>query len=117
MSEIIYLASPYTSDDAAVMEWRFQQVSRCAAKLAREGFPIFCPISHSHPWVPYGVPHDWEFWASLDRHFLEVSREIWVLCLPGWEDSTGVQAEVKMMLAINRPVRYLEWDDDGTQPQ
>ena len=94
---MIYLASPYSHDDPKVREARFQAVCRVAGRLMREGVHVFSPIAHTHPIALAGdLPKGWDFWAEFDRQMVQACEELWILRLPGWEMSTGVQAEIKL---------------------
>lgn len=46
---ILYLASPYTHEDPAVMRQRWLDVSAAAAWLMAQGFVVFAPVSMGHP--------------------------------------------------------------------
>ena len=71
MKTLVYLATPYTHPDPAVMEARFLAVNRVAARLMGEGLHIFSPISHTRPIAIAGdLQHDWEFWKQYDEAIL-----------------------------------------------
>lgn len=103
-----YLCSPYTHDDPAVCEQRFDAACRAAAELIREGKIVFSPICHSHPLCRYGLPLDWPFWQRQATQHLAMCSEIVVLKLDGWQQSVGVQAEIAMARALGKPVSFLE---------
>lgn len=92
----IYLASPYSSQDSAVRQDRYEEACKKAAELMSQGYNVFSPIAHSHPisqHIGNGLDHD--FWLSQDLSFLESwADEMWVLMLPGWEESIGIWKEV-----------------------
>jgi len=104
---MIYVCSPYTDPDPAVREQRFESACRAAAELICQGRTVYSPIVHSHVICRYGVPLDWRFWARHDRRFLELSREVVVLMLPGWEASVGVQAEIAIARELGKPVSFI----------
>jgi hypothetical protein len=104
---VIYLASPYSHDDPAVRERRFEAACRAAAELIRQGRIIFSPIAHSHPLCRYGLPGDWEFWQRNATCHLALCDEVVVLKLDGWQQSVGVQAEIAMARALGKPVSFL----------
>jgi hypothetical protein len=109
--ELIYLASPYSHDDAAVRERRFHDVCAAAAALMARGILIFSPIAHTHPIALAGaLPTDWEFWKRYDMVMLDASAELWVLMLDGWDRSKGVKGEIEIMRGLGRPVRILTPD-------
>ena len=109
---LVYLAVPYTHPDPAVMEYRFKAVNLVAGILMKQGIHIFSPISHTHPIaVECDLPRGFDFWEQYDRAILQVCRKVIVLKLPGWEQSKGVQAEIKIAEELGIPVEYLETVD------
>ena len=105
---MIYLASPYTHPDPAVRELRFQAACAATAALIHAGHAVYSPVVHSHPLTAYGLPSEWAFWGRTDLPHLEICEELVVLTLDGWEESTGVQAEMRHARVLGKPVRYLE---------
>ena len=94
---MIYLATPYTHEDPAVMQRRFEVANSTAAKLMQGGFHVFSPISHTHPIALAGdLPHGWDYWKEYDERMLRACQQIMVLMQEGWERSVGVQAEIKI---------------------
>jgi len=114
---MIYLASPYTHVNPAVREWRAEEAARYAAGFAAEGHLLFCPISHTHPWTKYGLPTDWDFWERLDTPFLQLATQLWVLQLPGWDESHGVREEMWIMRQRKVPITMIEWAAGRNGPQ
>jgi nucleoside 2-deoxyribosyltransferase len=104
---MIYLASPYSDPDPAVREQRFQAACWAAAALLRAGHIVFSPIVHCHVLVEHGLPTDWAFWQHADREHLKRCDEVVVLMLDGWEESAGVQAEIRTAQDLGKRVRYL----------
>ncbi len=104
----IYLASPYSHSDPSVREERFKAVCKAAAILMQRGYLILAPICHSHPIAKHGLPTDWIFWEKYDRAILRRCEEMWVLMLPGWESSRGVQAEIKIAKELGMPVEFID---------
>ena len=106
--DIVYLASPYTHPKKRVKLIRFRKAARAAAVLIKQGLFIFSPITHTYPMEEYGIPGDWEFWKAYDEKLLSICSRMIVLCLPGWEESVGVQAEISYMKAANKPISYVK---------
>jgi hypothetical protein len=127
MSGLVYLASPYSHEDAAVQEYRFRVACRVAANLMGRGVMVFSPIAHSHPIALAGkLPTDWRYWAEYDKVMLEASGRCIVARMPGWELSRGVRDEMAYMRALGKPVEMYdptadelilseEPDQDGTE--
>jgi nucleoside 2-deoxyribosyltransferase len=105
---MIYLAAPYSHPDPAVREQRFRAACAATAKLLRAGQVAFAPIVHSHPLVAYGLPTGWDFWERCDREHLRRCDEVLVLMLEGWQESVGVQAEIRIATELGKAVRFLE---------
>ena len=103
---MLYLASPYSHPDPAVREQRFKAVCCMAARLMLDNKFVYAPIVHCHPLAPYYVPTDWAFWEHHARWHIERCNEVLVYALDGWDESVGVQAEIKIALALHKPVRY-----------
>ncbi len=102
----VYLATPYTGTPAE-QQARFEVVNEVAAKLMRDGFLVFSPISHTHPIALAGdLPKGWEFWKEYDLTFIEWCDELLVLMQDGWRDSAGVTAERKLAIKMGKPVNY-----------
>jgi nucleoside 2-deoxyribosyltransferase len=108
---MIYLASPYSHPDAAVRQHRFEEACRAAAALLRAGVSVLSPIAHSHPIAKYGMPTSWDYWSRLDREYLAHSDVLAVLTLPGWRESVGVQAEIRLAGELGMPVVYVAPSD------
>ncbi len=106
-SDIIYLACPYSHDDPAVRENRFQAVSKLAAALCRAGILVFSPISHSHPLAQYGgLPGDWGYWEKVDKAFMAVCDIMVIYMLDGWDTSRGVTKETKLWVLSRKLFIY-----------
>lgn len=102
---MIYLATPYSHPDPAVRQARFDAVNRVAAELIQTGAHVFSPISQSHPIALIGdLPTSWEYWESYDKAILSICDQLNVLMLPGWYESVGVAAEIRIAEELGIPV-------------
>jgi hypothetical protein len=107
----VYLAVPYSDPVEEVRVDRYEITTRYAARLVLAGLTVYSPITHSHPMIERcpSLGLDWEFWAKMDREYLMMCSELRVLCLPGWECSRGVAAEVAMFTErMGKHAVYLE---------
>lgn len=93
---MIYLASPYSHPDPAVRQERYEQAMAAQAYLLRQGQHVYSPIVACHPMaLAHALPTDDEWWSEYDRDMLTRCVELYVLCLPGWEESKGVAQEIE----------------------
>lgn len=109
--ELTYLASPYSSGGAGLLERnrRFEKVCRIAAALMLKGENIFCPIAHSHPIELHGMTategHD--FWLKQDFAVLAKCTKMKVVKMATWEQSVGIARELALAHHIGIPVVYI----------
>lgn len=88
---MIYLASPYSSNP----ELNHQLALEATARFILNGYHIYSPIVHCHPiHLVENMPKTFDFWQKHNFALLSKSSELWVLDIPGWQESIGVQAEI-----------------------
>lgn len=108
MSEVVYLAGPYSHKDPAVISKRMHEVYTYAAAQIQQGICVISPM-YCHGMVEYfDMPGDWSFWGEFSHALLSRCDKMHVLMLDGWEESTGVQAEIKLAHEMNIPVEYIK---------
>lgn len=113
MSSLIYLASPYTHEDPAIVDSRVEEVYRKVSDLMKLGYTVFSPIAHCHDMAKScDLPTDWEFWNEYDKTIISRCDELWVLKLPGWQNSHGVKAEIQIAMELGKQIRYLYIDEE-----
>ena len=106
---LVYLASPYSHADPAVMEERFEAVCRAAAQMMASGEHIYSPIAHTHPIAVRGdLPKDWTYWERYDRVMIAAADEVRVLQLPGWVESKGVNAEIEIGQEMGKRITFAQ---------
>ena len=110
---LIYLGSPYSHPDAAVRQQRFEAVCLATGKLIAQGHHVLSPIAHSHPVSTLStkngitIPGDWKFWKPYDANIILRCDVFAVLMLPGWRESTGLNAEIEIALEHGLSVVYV----------
>lgn len=108
MSRIIYFASPYTHKDTKVVQERVQKTSEMVAKLVSEGNVVISPIVYGHNLLQFhDMPGDWDFWKNFCQTFLRKSDEMIVYMIDGWEQSTGILAEIELAKELGITVTFL----------
>lgn len=106
---IVYLAVPYSHPDSDVMQLRFEAANRAAGKLMMQGEIVFSPITHGHPIsLAAKLPADWNYWRKHCLTFMAISKKMVVLMLPGWAESIGVNAEIKLAYELGLLVEFIE---------
>jgi hypothetical protein len=113
MTELIYLASPYSVGNAGKNKRtrRFKQACKKAAELMAQGYAVFCPIAHSHPIEVIGMDtiegHD--FWLKQDFAVLGRCDKLIVYKMPGWDKSFGISKEIAYANDLNIPIEFIEY--------
>jgi len=109
----IFLAGPYGHVAREVVERRFHEANKVAARIARRGSAVFSQISMSHPINGHMTDLDkagiGKLWAPIDQVFMEAMTEIVVIDGPGWQDSAGVKRE--MGFFQSRGLRVSLWSE------
>lgn len=99
---MIYLASPYspvTEEEKRnadkVREDRYRKTMAAQSQLFNEGYPVFATIVHTHVTAKhYNLPTEAAHWIKYNHHMIDLSLAIFILELPGWQESIGVQDEI-----------------------
>ncbi len=111
---MIYLASPYTKHTKDTRHLYFEMLCDITAQMFNMGKYVFTPIVYAHPVASrHNLPPEWDYWKEYDEKFISICSDLWVIMFPGWEDSTGVQAEVKIAQELGLPIRYVELSEFG----
>jgi len=106
--KIIYVACPYSSFIELIRNERFEAANKHAATLMMQGHVVFSPISHSHPISKHlGNSNDSDFYVNQDLYWLKFCDEVHVLQLAGWEQSSGIQKELKEARKLGINVKYI----------
>ena len=105
---MIYLMSPYTSHDPAIVEERVRMAARCVAWYHAQGKTCVSPVVHCHETARLtGLGTDWATWSQWCHDMLHECVQTAVLCLPGWERSKGVSEEIEIAHVCGKPIRYI----------
>ena len=103
----IYLASPYSGTDFG-QELRYEHVKLAVKFAIEEHLAVYSPILHSHDLTKtYQLPGDAAYWELVNSGFINNCSELWVLMLPGWEESRGIELELQYARLLEKPVRFV----------
>jgi hypothetical protein len=103
---MIYLATPYSHENPAVCEARVLSLCEFHAMLIRKpprSFfynPLANSIGAAHEEIPEA------YWVNHGLHMMKKCQSLYVLMLPGWETSKGVQKEIAFAHEINISIHY-----------
>lgn len=108
--QLVYLASPYSGDDALI-EQRYEEAVRVTGALAKKGIVVYSPICHNHVLCQkQGLARSWARWSEFDKRMIDACTELWALKIAGWEDSIGVSDEIEYTKLQGKRVAGLDPD-------
>lgn len=115
---MIYLASPYSHPEQAIVETRYLLTCHVVAMLMKtSGKHIYSPIVACHDLAKnQDLPTDAKFWEDYNHHFMILADEMWVLCLDGWTESLGVKDELRYAGEIGLKYKFLSIHGGEFQP-
>jgi hypothetical protein len=103
-NELIYLASPYSNGDR---QKNFEIITEISADLISLGYSPISPITYGHTLLQFkDLKNDWEFWEEFCKVLLRKCDLLLVCMMDGWEDSLGVQEEIKFARELGIPIEY-----------
>lgn len=106
-----YLASPFSDPDPLVRDRRYRAAIWAVGHYTRSRIVVYSPIVHYHP--PHAerkFPGSFDFWQYFNYNMIDAASGLWVLCIPGWEESKGVQSEITYATKVNLPVKCITHD-------
>ena len=104
---LIYVAAPYSHVDPAVVASRVNAFTNTMRELIALGHhPVSPLMNHLLAETGMEFPLTWDYWADFSKKLLTRCDRLCVLILPGWEESTGVQAEITIAKDHGIPVGF-----------
>lgn len=111
---MIYLASPYSHEDPAVMEERYQQALEVSSQMLSAGNVVFSPVVYGHHFaIQHGHGVDFNTWEMFNITMLRHAAGMAILKLPGWKESKGIAAEFSLAISLYIPVVHLAYPYHG----
>lgn len=110
MSNLTYLASPYSHKSFFMRFYRLWVITRVASALHQTGnYTLVTPITSSaFQAMIFGLNGTWQFWQKIDLDYIDQCKEILVCTMPGWRESVGVTAEIKYATEKGIPVKFVD---------
>ncbi len=107
-----YLCSPYSvigEDDPAIREQRFMEAVLATGWAHRQGIMMYSPIAHTHPIATHcKLPTGFDFWRRYDEAGILACRQVYLLVIPGWNDSKGILHEMALAVKHKKSVLLLK---------
>jgi Domain of unknown function (DUF1937) len=100
----IYLASPYSDPDPRVRKRRHLAAEAAVHWMLCRKIWVYSPIVHCHFLAEnFEMPTDRAFWRPYNRAMLRQAVELWVLRIPGSNNSSGITEELNDCLEFGIP--------------
>ncbi len=111
---MIYIASPYSHPDPAIMQHRFEEVERFTAWALKLGVVAISPIVYGHEMAKkHELPTDAAWWAKFNRRLFNHCNLMYLLQIDGWIESRGVKMELEWAKEQSLPVLRFAPSGDG----
>ena len=111
----MYLASPYTDPDIAVMEQRYLAAMKATHWCLTHSIQVFSPIVHCHEMaIKYIMPRDFDFWREYDQAMIAPCSGLLILDIEGWTSSKGVTSEINLAIRLGKSISHLIPEKGGT---
>lgn len=115
---LVYLATPYSKYEPGI-EQAFVDASALSARMMSAGVKVYSPIAHTHPLAIHGNldPYDHTIWLPFDQAMMDASAACVVATMPGWQESFGIQHEIKWFGDAGRPIFYVDPETLAVRPR
>jgi hypothetical protein len=106
---MIYLATPFSHPVESVRHERARIAAFVAGLLIKGGSKVYSPIAHSYMITQEhdDIGLDFESWAAIDREMIVHCSELWVVLIPGWDQSHGVREEFRFAQTLGKKLRAI----------
>lgn len=107
-----YLATPYSKYKFGLMA-AWIEACKAAAQCMKQGRAVYSPIAHGHCISLHGEinPLSHDFWLKIDEPMMQAAAGMIVVKMPGWQESFGIEEEIKAFQRMGKPIEYMEWPE------
>lgn len=105
----IYMAFPYWHKSPAAQDELVYEANKAAARLIKEGYLVYSPLSHKKAVESSGISVDKESWERINREFILWADEFWVFQIAGPAYSDEFPAELETAFSEFKMVRYFKF--------
>lgn len=113
--KLVFLASPYSSQNRLVSIMRFCKAYQVAISMIKADIPVYSPIAMTG-FMPTSEKEDnisSETWIKHSTAVLDYCAAFVILKLPGWESSKGVAKEIEVAKQKNLPIFSIEYFNES----
>jgi len=107
--ELVYLSAPYSKyTNKSALMMAIMTISGIY-QLRNQGHHVVSPLFNHYSLnnVP-GLGSDYAFWKDYSRNLLKRCDKVVVIKAPGWEESSGVEDEVKLAKELGIKVEFVD---------
>ena len=109
-----YLASPYSHPSKHIRMLRYINARACVGHFLLLRDWVYSPIVHCHPLaLEEELPTDAAFWEDYNQNMMDRAAALYVLKLPGWDTSIGVDMEITYAARLGLPISYVEYESNN----
>lgn len=106
--KIAYIASPYSRIENKELLMRHVAKFSGEYMLTNPGWYAVTGLIHHYASLEVGeLGTDYSFWEGWCQTFLKRCDKLIVLMINGWDNSTGVKAEIEFAILHGIPVEYV----------
>ena len=102
---LVYLACPFWHDDPEIRAYRRNKAIEYSERLFAKGIPFYSPLMYSERFKERKATEG--YWINHGLRMVDVCDEMHVLCLDGWEKSSGIKGEVAKAKERNVEIKYI----------
>ena len=104
----IFVIVPYTHADEKIVEERVRYTDLYVGFLTSQCKVVYSTVSAMHHITKLcELPTSYDYWKLHCEKMIASTYEVHVLCLDGWEDSEGVQAELEFAKLFSKKIKYV----------
>ena len=104
-NKMVYVAVPFWHENQEVRNYRRQKAIEYSEKLFNKNIPFYSPLLYSERFKEKKASEG--YWVKHGLRMVDVCDEMHVLCLDGWEESSGISGEVARAQLKGAEVKYI----------
>lgn len=103
----MFVISPYSHPDESIVAERFNHTELFIASLMNQGICGVSVVAFCHRMaITHSLPTTYTFWKDVCITMMKDCDIVCVFKLEGWEESEGVQDEIKHATELGKTIFY-----------